>query len=43
MLDNRALNIAGFHYYTFDQLLETWRWERQRTGRSALSEEVATR
>jgi methylenetetrahydrofolate reductase (NADPH) len=42
-LDDRELNIAGLHYYTFDQLLETWRWERQRTGRSALSEEVATR
>src|ERR671914_2003938 len=42
-LDDRELNIAGLHYYTFDQLLETWRWERQRTERSALSEEVATR
>jgi len=42
-LDDGALNIAGLHYYTFDQLLETWRWERQRTERSALSEEVATR
>jgi methylenetetrahydrofolate reductase (NADPH) len=22
------LNIAGFHIFTFNQLLETWRWQR---------------
>jgi methylenetetrahydrofolate reductase (NADH) len=42
-LDDPDLNIAGVHYYTFNQLLETWRWERQKRDRSALSEEVATR
>jgi methylenetetrahydrofolate reductase (NADPH) len=29
-LDDRELNIIGFHYYTFNQLLDTWRWERQK-------------
>jgi methylenetetrahydrofolate reductase (NADPH) len=29
-LDDRELNIRGFHYYTFNQLLDTWRWERQK-------------
>ncbi len=24
------LNIAGFHYVTFNRLLETWRWEREK-------------
>jgi methylenetetrahydrofolate reductase (NADPH) len=27
-IDDRELNIAGFHYYTFNQLMETWNWER---------------
>jgi methylenetetrahydrofolate reductase (NADPH) len=29
-LADRELNIAGFHFYTFNQLLDTWRWERQK-------------
>ena len=24
------LGIAGFHYLTFNRLLETWRWEREK-------------
>jgi methylenetetrahydrofolate reductase (NADPH) len=24
------LGIAGFHYFTFNRLLETWRWEREK-------------
>lgn len=24
------LNIAGFHYVTFNRLLDTWRWEREK-------------
>jgi methylenetetrahydrofolate reductase (NADPH) len=27
-LDAQQLNIAGFHYFTFNRLLDTWRWER---------------
>jgi hypothetical protein len=29
------LNIAGFHYYTFNQLVDTWEWERETLARSA--------
>ncbi len=29
-LGDAELNIAGFHYVTFNRLLETWRWERER-------------
>ena len=35
------LNITGFHYYTFNQLGETWRWERERTRQ--MLEEAVTR
>jgi methylenetetrahydrofolate reductase (NADPH) len=28
--DDPARNIAGFHYYTFNQLVDTWTWERDR-------------
>jgi methylenetetrahydrofolate reductase (NADPH) len=27
-VDDPELNLAGFHIFTFDQLLETWRWQR---------------
>jgi methylenetetrahydrofolate reductase (NADPH) len=27
-LEDRALNVIGFHYYTFNQLDDTWQWER---------------
>jgi methylenetetrahydrofolate reductase (NADPH) len=40
-LDDPELNISGFHYYTFDQLVDTWRWERQR--HAAPREEAVTR
>jgi methylenetetrahydrofolate reductase (NADPH) len=38
---DRELNIKGFHYYTFNQLGETWRWEQERS-RPRL-EEVVTK
>ena len=31
-LEERDLNIAGFHYYTFNQLVDTWEWEREKRG-----------
>jgi methylenetetrahydrofolate reductase (NADPH) len=31
-LEDRELNIAGFHYYTFNQLADTWEWEREKRG-----------
>ena len=40
-LDDRELGIAGFHYYTFNQLCETWKWHCERT-KSGLFEEVVT-
>ncbi len=29
-VDDPQLEIAGFHYFTFNRLLETWRWEREK-------------
>jgi len=29
-LDDPALGLAGFHIFTFNQLLETWRWQHAR-------------
>ena len=29
-VDEPQLGIAGFHYFTFNRLLETWRWEREK-------------
>jgi methylenetetrahydrofolate reductase (NADH) len=29
-LDDRELGLAGFHIFTFNQLLETWRWQQAR-------------
>jgi len=40
-MDDRELGIIGFHYYTFDQLLETWRWERQKRERPLREEAVS--
>jgi len=31
------LNIVGFHYYTFNRLLDTWRWEQERRGEADAS------
>ena len=31
------LNIVGFHYYTFNQLLATWRWAQERHGEAGES------
>ena len=38
-LRDRQLNVTGFHYYTFNQLLDTWRWERNKRERRALAAE----
>jgi methylenetetrahydrofolate reductase (NADPH) len=29
-LDDPRRNLMGFHYYTFNQLVETWEWEREK-------------
>jgi methylenetetrahydrofolate reductase (NADPH) len=31
-LGDRELNIIGFHYYTFNQLVDTWKWEGEKLG-----------
>jgi methylenetetrahydrofolate reductase (NADPH) len=35
-LDDSRLNIVGFHYYTFNQLVDTWNWEREKRDDWAL-------
>lgn len=30
MLDDPQLNITGVHYFTFNQLLDTWRWQYEK-------------
>ena len=35
-LEEHDLNITGFHYYTFNQLVDTWEWEREKRGRLPL-------
>lgn len=34
-----ALGIAGFHYYTFNQLVATWQWARERDNHDNYAEE----
>jgi methylenetetrahydrofolate reductase (NADPH) len=29
--DDPQLNVAGLHFYTFNQLIDTWRWEQQKS------------
>jgi methylenetetrahydrofolate reductase (NADPH) len=33
------LNIAGFHYFTFNQLMDTWEWQVEKWGGADRSEE----
>jgi methylenetetrahydrofolate reductase (NADPH) len=35
-LGDPELNIAGLHYYTFNQLADTWEWEREKRGLAPL-------
>jgi methylenetetrahydrofolate reductase (NADPH) len=38
-IHDTALNAAGFHLYTFNQLCDTWQWEREKRDRLALAAE----
>jgi methylenetetrahydrofolate reductase (NADPH) len=38
-LGDPELTVIGFHYYTFNQLLDTWRWERDKRERRPLAAE----
>jgi methylenetetrahydrofolate reductase (NADPH) len=40
-LDDPQLNIAGFHYFTFNQLVDTWEWQLEREGGTGNSKELA--
>jgi hypothetical protein len=31
LVGDAILRIAGFHYITFDRLLDTWSWEQARS------------
>ncbi len=33
---SRELIIDGFHYFTLNQLIETWNWEHEKCGRARL-------
>jgi methylenetetrahydrofolate reductase (NADPH) len=45
-LNDPRLNIAGFHYYTFNQLINTWNWQHEkqdkRTDRNPQDSGAAT-
>ena len=34
-LTDRNLGVAGFHFFTFNQLVDTWEWYQQRDGMRA--------
>jgi methylenetetrahydrofolate reductase (NADPH) len=36
-LDDPQRNLMGFHYYTFNQLVETWNWEREKRERGSVA------
>ena len=41
--DKPALKVVGFHYFTFNQLIETWEWlERKQGGRAGNAHEPAS-
>jgi methylenetetrahydrofolate reductase (NADPH) len=39
-VDDQELNIAGLHFYTFNQLVDTWTWEREKRDRFVPYEEA---
>ena len=41
-LEDDALGIAGLHFYTFNQLVDTWKWECERLDSRAFEEVVET-
>jgi methylenetetrahydrofolate reductase (NADPH) len=42
-VDEPELAIRGFHYYTFNQLMETWKWQREKRDRLPLHGEAVER
>ncbi len=41
--DRPGLNVTGFHYYTFNQLVDTWKWEREKRDPVLLEQAITTR
>jgi methylenetetrahydrofolate reductase (NADH) len=41
-LDDPQLNVAGFHFFTFNNLIETWQWQLEKQGRTGRAKESAT-
>jgi methylenetetrahydrofolate reductase (NADPH) len=41
-LEAGALGIAGLHFYTFNQLVDTWKWQCERLDSRAFEEVVET-
>jgi methylenetetrahydrofolate reductase (NADPH) len=41
-LDDPKANIAGFHYFTFNHLIDTWQWQLEKQGRTGRAKESAT-
>ena len=39
-LDDPQLNIAGFHLFTFNQLIDTWEWQREKHEAAASPEKI---
>jgi methylenetetrahydrofolate reductase (NADPH) len=31
-LEDQQLNVAGFHFFTFNQLIDTWEWQQRKQG-----------
>jgi methylenetetrahydrofolate reductase (NADPH) len=40
-LDDPELNIAGFHFFTFNHLIDTWQWQLEKQGRTGRPKESA--
>jgi methylenetetrahydrofolate reductase (NADH) len=39
VISDRELNVEGYHFYTFNQLVDTWRWAREKRYRAGLAAE----
>jgi hypothetical protein len=35
MLDDPRLDVAGLHYFTFNELVKTWEWHQKKLGAGA--------
>ena len=40
-LDDPKLNVAGFHYFTFNNLIDTWQWQLEKRGRTGRTKGAA--